>query len=116
MVEGYGIPLGRVLAGAHRHDSPLLAPTLDKLDTLGPLLTDISVHLDSGYDSGKTRDELAGRGRTAKSLTKESKHPSRPANVGRSSAPTPGTTRSTGCNAATNATRPSSRTPPLKIT
>ena len=24
LVEGYGIPLGRVLAGAHRHDSPLL--------------------------------------------------------------------------------------------
>jgi hypothetical protein len=31
-VEGYGIPLGRVLAGAQRHDSPLLAPTLDLLD------------------------------------------------------------------------------------
>ena len=31
MVEGYGIPLGRVLAGANRHDSPLLAPTSDKL-------------------------------------------------------------------------------------
>jgi transposase len=61
MVEGYGIPLGRVLAGAHRHDSPLLAPTLDKLDNLGPLPEDITVHLDSGYDSGKTRDTLAGR-------------------------------------------------------
>jgi hypothetical protein len=24
LVEGYGIPLGRVLAGANRHDSPLL--------------------------------------------------------------------------------------------
>ena len=62
LVEGYGIPLGRVLAGANRHDSPLLAPTLDKLDGLGPLPDDITVHLDSGYDSGKTRDELAGRG------------------------------------------------------
>ena len=62
MVEGYGIPLGRVLAGANRHDSPLLAPTLDKLEDLGPLPDDITVHLDSGYDSGKTRDELAGRG------------------------------------------------------
>jgi hypothetical protein len=30
MVEGYGIPLGRVLGGANRHDSPLLAPTLDR--------------------------------------------------------------------------------------
>lgn len=62
MVEGAGIPPGRVLAGANRHDSPLLAPTLDKLDDLGPLPDDITVHLDSGYDSGKTRDELTGRG------------------------------------------------------
>jgi hypothetical protein len=51
-----------VLAGANRHDSPLLAPTLDKLADIGPLPDDITVHLDSGYDSGKTRDELAGRG------------------------------------------------------
>jgi transposase len=62
MVEGYGIPLGRVLAGANRHDSPLLAPTLDCLDDLGPLPTDITVHLDSGYDSGKTRALLDERG------------------------------------------------------
>jgi hypothetical protein len=54
LVEGYGIPLGRVLAGAHRHDSPLLAPTLDLLDELGPLPTEVTVHLDAGYDSGKT--------------------------------------------------------------
>jgi transposase len=62
LVEGYGIPLGRVLAGAYRHDSPLLAPTLDLLDDLGPLPETITVHLDSGYDSGKTRDLLAERG------------------------------------------------------
>lgn len=62
LVEGYGIPLGRVLAGAHRHDSPLLAPTLDLLDDLGPLPDDITVHLDAGYDSGKTRDTLTERG------------------------------------------------------
>ena len=62
VVEGYGIPLGRVLAGANRHDSPLLAPTLDQLDDLGPLPAQITVHLDSGYDSGKTRDTLAERG------------------------------------------------------
>jgi hypothetical protein len=37
LVKGYGIPLGRVLAPANRNDSPLLAPTLDKLDDLGPL-------------------------------------------------------------------------------
>ena len=62
LVEGYGIPLGRVLAGANRHDSPLLPPTLDLLDDLGPLPEQITVHLDSGYDSGKTRDTLAERG------------------------------------------------------
>jgi hypothetical protein len=55
LVEGYGIPLGRVLAGAHRHDSPLLVTTLDRFDDLGPLPEDITVHLDAGYDSSKTR-------------------------------------------------------------
>jgi hypothetical protein len=43
MVEGRGIPLGRVLAPASRYDSPLLAPTLDKLDDIGPLPDDITV-------------------------------------------------------------------------
>jgi transposase len=62
LVEGHGVPLGRVLAGANRHDSPLLPPTLDLLDELGPLPDDITVHLDSGYDSGKTRDTLTERG------------------------------------------------------
>jgi transposase len=42
LVEGHGIPLDRVLARANRHDSPLLVPTLDKLDDLGP--TDRTVH------------------------------------------------------------------------
>ncbi|MFJ5726117.1 IS5 family transposase [Streptomyces sp. NPDC093149] len=55
MTDGYGIPLGRVLAGANCHDSPLLAPTLDRLSDLGPLSEDITVHLDAGYDSNRTR-------------------------------------------------------------
>jgi hypothetical protein len=59
MVDGYGIPLDRVLAAPSRHDSPLLAATLDKLGDLGPLPDDIRVHLDAGYDSQVTRDELA---------------------------------------------------------
>ncbi|MDK0522850.1 IS5 family transposase [Streptomyces sp. ML-6] len=62
MTGGYGIPLGRVLAGANRHDSRLLAPTLDLLDDLGPLPDDITVHLDVGYDSDRTRALLAERG------------------------------------------------------
>jgi transposase len=61
MVDGRGIPLDRVLAPANRHDSPLLAPTLDKLAELGPLPEEVTVHLDAGYDSGKTRDELKSR-------------------------------------------------------
>ncbi|MFV5998537.1 IS5 family transposase [Streptomyces sp. NPDC056231] len=62
MTDGYGIPLDRVLAGANRHDSPLLAPTLDRLDDLGPLPDDITVHLDADYDSDKTRALLGERG------------------------------------------------------
>ncbi|GFE12048.1 hypothetical protein Sgleb_00950 [Streptomyces glebosus] len=62
MTDGYGIPLGRVLAGANNHDSPLLASTLDRLTGLRPLPEDITVHLDAGYDSNKTRDLLAERG------------------------------------------------------
>ena len=75
LVEGYGIPLDRVLAPANRHDSPLLAPTLDKLDEIGPLPDDITVHLDAGYDSQKTRDELAGRGMTGEIAHKGDKAP-----------------------------------------
>lgn len=75
MVEGKGIPPGRVLAPANRHDSPLLAASLDKLDGLGPLPGDITVHLDAGYDSQKTRDELAGRGMTGEIAHKGDKAP-----------------------------------------
>jgi transposase len=75
LVEGYGIPLGRVLAPANRHDSPLLAPTLDKLDDLGPLPEDITIHLDAGYDSQKTRDELEARGMKGEIAHKGDKAP-----------------------------------------
>lgn len=75
MVDGYGIPLGRVLAGANRHDSPLLAPTLDRLDDLGPLPETITVHLDAGYDSAVTRTLLAERGLTGKIAHKGDKAP-----------------------------------------
>jgi transposase len=63
--EAAGIPLAAVPAPANRHDSPLLAPTLDRalatLDQLGPLPTQPVVHLDAGYDSDKTRATLAER-------------------------------------------------------
>ena len=48
MTDGYGIPLDRVLALANWHDSPLLAPALDKPGEPGPLPDDIRVHLDAG--------------------------------------------------------------------
>jgi transposase len=75
LVEGYGIPLGRVLAPANRHDSPLLAPTLDTLAEIGPLPDGITVHLDAGYDSQKTRDELGVRGMTGEIAHKGDKAP-----------------------------------------
>lgn len=62
LVEGAGIPLGALTAPANCHDSPLLAPTLDTLAVLGPLPDDPHLHLDRGYDSTKTRDELADVG------------------------------------------------------
>ena len=59
MVDGKGIPIGCVSAGANRNDSPLLAPTLEKLSRFGCYLPEqITVHLDAGYDSGKTRELL----------------------------------------------------------
>jgi IS5 family transposase len=64
-----------VLAPASRHDSPLLAPTLDKLDALGPLPGDVRVHLDAGYDSQATRNELAARGMTGQIAHKGEKAP-----------------------------------------
>lgn len=75
MVEARGIPLGRVLAGANRHDSPLLEPTLDRLEDLGQLPDDITVHLDAGYDSAATRGLLAGRGLTGEIARKGVKAP-----------------------------------------
>jgi hypothetical protein len=69
--DGYGIPLGIASAGANRHDSPLLAPTLHaasrQLD--GILPADRTCHLDRGYDSTVTRqllDELGFDGAIAR--------------------------------------------------
>jgi IS5 family transposase len=58
-----GIPLSAITAPANRHDSPLLAPTLDAVvETLGGLPEGTSVHLDRGYDSDLTRERLEDRG------------------------------------------------------
>jgi transposase len=58
-VDGAGIPLGTIAAPANRHDSPLLGPTLDGLAVVDWPMT---IHLDRGYDSGRTRTLLAARG------------------------------------------------------
>ena len=55
VTDGAGIPLHVVSAGANRHDSPLLAPTLAGLEKLDGLPDDATVHLDRGYDSNRTR-------------------------------------------------------------
>jgi hypothetical protein len=61
-VDACGIPLGIIIAPANRHDSPLLADTLDTLQRLGELPDQASVHLDRAYDSKTTREKLATRG------------------------------------------------------
>jgi hypothetical protein len=63
-VSGRGLrhPAGASTSRSAPARFPLLPPTLDLLDDLGPLPEQITVHLDDGYDSGKTRDTLAERG------------------------------------------------------
>ena len=62
LVDGAGIPLGGLCAPANRHDSPLLAPTLDTLTAFTLPSGETTVHLDRGYHSATTRVELDGRG------------------------------------------------------
>ena len=62
LVDGAGVPLHLVAAGANRPDGTLLAPTLAGIAKLGPLPPDVTVHLDRGYDSGATRALLGGLG------------------------------------------------------
>ena len=60
-VDAWGIPLGTVTAPANRHNSPLLAPTLDAaVETLGGFPEGTSIHLDRGYDS-HPRERLEDR-------------------------------------------------------
>lgn len=65
-VDGKGIPIGGVSAGANRHDSPLLAPTIEHASaSVGGLPEGASVHLDRGYDSELTRERLEDLGLNA---------------------------------------------------
>lgn len=63
LTDGAGIPLGCVIAPANRNDSPLLRPSLETLARFEHrfgmgLPEQITVHLDAGYDSAKTRGVL----------------------------------------------------------
>jgi Transposase DDE domain len=62
--EAAGIPLGIAAAGANRHDSPLLAPTLGAAITqLGGIVPEErTCHLDAGYDGQPARQALTGLG------------------------------------------------------
>jgi len=60
VVDAQGIPLGVVSAPANRHDSPLLASTLDTLKELRLPPEPVNVHLDRGCDS----TSLAGSWKT----------------------------------------------------
>ena len=62
VTDARGLPLALVSAGANRHDSPLLEPTLVGLSLIGPVPPGITVHLDRGYDSAGTRRLIDGLG------------------------------------------------------
>jgi transposase len=75
-VDGKGIPIGGVSAGANRHDSPLLVPTLKHASaSVGGLPEGASVHLDRGYDSLLTRERLKERGLNAQIAKKDQPAP-----------------------------------------
>jgi transposase len=63
LVDANGIPLAVIPARANANDSPLLEPTLEAKHpdhTMPP--GEMTVHLDRGYDSGKTRALLEAKG------------------------------------------------------
>jgi transposase len=62
LTEGNGIPIGWVSDGANRHDSKLVAPTLDACATRGLLAEIDTLHLDRGYSYRFVLDECAARG------------------------------------------------------
>lgn len=67
LTDAGGIPIGCVSAPANRHDSVFLRPTLEHLGRFETrfgvgLPERITVHLDAGYDSKRTRELLAELG------------------------------------------------------
>jgi transposase len=62
LTEGAGVPLATVSAPANIRDDALLPATLDALKNFQPLPTDVTVHLDAGYDYRPCRAALDERG------------------------------------------------------
>ena len=61
LVDGRGAPIGLVVSGANRHDSPLLGPTLDSIVVERPEPSEAepqNLSLDNGYQ-GKPSEEQA---------------------------------------------------------
>jgi transposase len=67
VVDGEGTPLGLTISGANRHDSRMLAPTLDAVPPVGgqrgrPRRRPHNLHADKGYDHRRCRRECRARG------------------------------------------------------
>jgi IS5 family transposase len=67
VVDGEGTPLGLTLSGANRHDSRMLAPTLDAVPAVRgprgrPRRRPHKLHADKGYDHRRCRRECRARG------------------------------------------------------
>ncbi|MEU5307011.1 IS5 family transposase [Streptomyces noursei] len=60
--DAAGIPLGAVAAPGNRHDSPLLDATLKRIERIGPLPEDATVHLDAAYGTDKGTQTAARHG------------------------------------------------------
>ena len=90
--EDHGIPLGITAAGAHRHDSPLLAPTLAAAaHQLGSILPpQPTCHLDAGTTAAPPARLSISRALPPASPAGAPPPPSRPDGAGPWNAPTPG--------------------------
>ena len=67
-MDARGTPLGVALSGANRHDSKMLAATLDAVPPVRsgkrgrPRRRPVKLHADKGYDHRRCRRECRGRG------------------------------------------------------
>jgi putative transposase len=62
LTDGRGVPLSLVVAGANRHDSKLLAATLDQVVVSRPLAGVQHLCMDAGYKGGAVLQAVHARG------------------------------------------------------